>query len=818
MGRIVAFVVVLCASCVSADLVTCDDGRACPVGMACDEIHHGCVDPDQLHACDGLAPFADCSAVDGGRCFDGVCLPRGCANGIVEPEELCDDGNAQSGDGCSADCASAERCGDGFTDRARGEDCDDGNTSGRDGCTTACGLEDIFWTLRGTAPLARRGATVAWDSSRSVLVMFGGQREGSLDSFEFLADTWEWNGLSWAQVIPIEVPPPRANAAMAYDPVRGRIVMFGGAGITGQLNDTWLWSGATWERVRVDGAQPIARRRHSMAWDPGTQSIIMYGGDFTLGQLGDTWRWTGAQWELVSFSSTASARFDHTLVTDAQRGKIILVGGSFNDAGAVARRTDTFVFEGDHWEALATNAWPGTFDSDAVYDPIHDLIVVRGRAVSTRPETWQLDGTQWRQITPAQEPTPLYDYATAFDATLGRMLTFGGAIEYIDGGFHTDTNSLWDYDGRSWSVRAPAGVPPGRFSHATAYDPERGVTIVFGGAPAVSTDALDDLWEWDGRVWKQRPEVGPGRRSIAGAAFDEVLHEIIIVGGIRTGAVLNDVWSWNGTRWLQRSMSGPPPRIGASFAYDTDRDRLVMFGGIDAVQQQTLLDETWEWDGANWHLISPTKSPSARGLAGMAYDPIRKKVVLFGGASTPDGLGALADTWEYDGTTWVERASPIVVEPRSAHAMVFDSARGRIVMAGGALPDFSMWEWDGTAWTQPPTSIEPNALVGVGMTYDRARREIIVTDGFALTTVTGAVWTGSYRGTVDEQCDSGRDLDGDGKIGCADEDCAGSCATCGNGTCDALESDRSCPMDCVSTPLCGDYFCTPAETCAGDCP
>ncbi|PZR16003.1 MAG: hypothetical protein DI536_06795 [Archangium gephyra] len=38
--------------------------------------------------------------------------------------ELCDDGNATSGDGCSADCRSDERCGNGITDTARGEECD----------------------------------------------------------------------------------------------------------------------------------------------------------------------------------------------------------------------------------------------------------------------------------------------------------------------------------------------------------------------------------------------------------------------------------------------------------------------------------------------------------------------------------------------------------------------------------------------------------------------------------------------------------------------------------------------------------------------
>ena len=63
--------------CVTADLVPCDDGRACPVGSVCDEIHHGCVDPDQIATCTGVAEFAPCTSpkIGAGRCFDGGCLP-----------------------------------------------------------------------------------------------------------------------------------------------------------------------------------------------------------------------------------------------------------------------------------------------------------------------------------------------------------------------------------------------------------------------------------------------------------------------------------------------------------------------------------------------------------------------------------------------------------------------------------------------------------------------------------------------------------------------------------------------------------------------
>ena len=43
----------------------------------------------------------------------------------------------------------------------------------------------------------------------------------------------------WFQVSPTNSPPARSYLAMAYDPVSGKIIMFGGYDENGYLNDTW---------------------------------------------------------------------------------------------------------------------------------------------------------------------------------------------------------------------------------------------------------------------------------------------------------------------------------------------------------------------------------------------------------------------------------------------------------------------------------------------------------------------------------------------------------------------------------------------------
>ncbi|HWA71052.1 MAG TPA: DUF4215 domain-containing protein [Polyangiaceae bacterium] len=82
-------------------------------------------------------------------------VPAGCGNGELTPDEACDDGNRQSGDGCREDCLQVDpgfscaspgkacreiaRCGDGFV--AASEQCDDGNATAGDGCSERCRVE-----------------------------------------------------------------------------------------------------------------------------------------------------------------------------------------------------------------------------------------------------------------------------------------------------------------------------------------------------------------------------------------------------------------------------------------------------------------------------------------------------------------------------------------------------------------------------------------------------------------------------------------------------------------------------------------------------
>jgi len=199
----------------------------CRADGVCNEscnVHHQLVDPDcaEKHcARDGVCALAcvapidpDCATADVDHCGpDGVCDPScatldpdcaplcgqeghcvaacdpadpdcqgTCGDGIVQPGELCDDGNAVNGDGCDDDCKPScgngavdpgeecdessptcrhclrPFCGDGVVDS--GEECDDGNNINGDGCSKDCQSETSTTPSSGCA--VGSGGGPAW--------------------------------------------------------------------------------------------------------------------------------------------------------------------------------------------------------------------------------------------------------------------------------------------------------------------------------------------------------------------------------------------------------------------------------------------------------------------------------------------------------------------------------------------------------------------------------------------------------------------------------------------------------------------------------
>jgi hypothetical protein len=140
--------------------------------------------------------------------------------------------------------------------------------------------------------------------------------------------------------------------------------------------------------------------------------------------------------------------------------------------------------------------------------------------------------------------------------------------------------------------------PPGTTFHKLAYDARRGRVVSFGGR-----GGRGETWEWDGRVWTRVATAGPPPRDHHAMTYDARRGQVVLFGGgrqqpngeyDRSNLWLTDLWSWDGVRWTELQPAGPASRGGnPGLAYDPSRDRVVLWGG-------GLLDGIWEWDRRGW--------------------------------------------------------------------------------------------------------------------------------------------------------------------------------------------------------------------------
>ena len=143
-------------------------------------------------------------------------------------------------------------------------------------------------------PGGRRAHAMAYDSSRSRVVLFGGDTWDNTGVTVRLNETWEWDGTSWTSKTPASAPTARSFPAMAYDRVRAKVVLFGGTSTgSGVLGDTWEWDGTTWTQ-RSPATVPTSRTKAAMAYDSARQRVVLFGGrNAASALLGDTWEFDG---------------------------------------------------------------------------------------------------------------------------------------------------------------------------------------------------------------------------------------------------------------------------------------------------------------------------------------------------------------------------------------------------------------------------------------------------------------------------------------------------------------------------------------------
>lgn len=294
--------------------------------------------------------------------------------------------------------------------------------------------------ITDNSPSARYTHGLAYDSSRSVAFLFGGDDTG----FSRLSDTWEFDGANWTQTVPSQSPPGRANIdqALVYDSNRRRVVLFGGLGTSGYLSDTWEYDGTTWAQVNT-ATSPSRRDSHAMVFDSGRNVTVLFGGYSSTGsRLDDTWEYNGI-WYQVTTPQTPPGRYHHSMAYDERRGVVVLFGGLDSNDMVLG---DTWEYDGSTWrEVTPAQSPPARHNHSMTYDSARGVIVLFGGEDENGllTDTWEYDGTTWQQITVAQTPSPRKEMPLIFDRQEDRILLFGGG--YWEDGSLISSDETWEY-------------------------------------------------------------------------------------------------------------------------------------------------------------------------------------------------------------------------------------------------------------------------------------------------------------------------------------------------------------------------------------
>ncbi|HET6203244.1 MAG TPA: kelch repeat-containing protein [Planctomycetota bacterium] len=310
------------------------------------------------------------------------------------------------------------------------------------------------------SPPYRATEGLAFEPVSGLVVAYGGVPNSA--STPVFSDTWAFDGCSWSQLFPAGNPGPRYDTYLAQSPNVGRLVLFGGA-VAPYLVDGTTWELDTqalaWTNVTPGGPSPSPRQLANLVFDSWRSRTVLFGGanGFGSGFSNDTWEWDGTSWSYVTPPAGPNPvpRAWHSMTFDAARGKTVLFGG----------------YNG-----------------------------------SQLGDTWEWDGVQWAQVVTPVSPGPRSSGAIAYDPWSQRVVLFAGST-----GWPIGLNDTWEYDGTNWyPVGIVGGSPLPQYLHRMVEDPVRGGILVYG-AFGNGWSALNGTWRYQRAALTASPlNPGPG--------------------------------------------------------------------------------------------------------------------------------------------------------------------------------------------------------------------------------------------------------------------------------------------------------------------
>lgn len=562
------------------------------------------------------------------------------------------------------------------------------------------------------APTARRDPAMVYDSVRERFVLFGGRTDDELPLADTATLAWEGDLREWSRSVAPDGPSARYGHAMVFLVGRGVTMLIGGRTEDGAWsNEVWLFDD-DWR----DGPEgPPALVFPEAAYDLVRDVVVVHGTDVSGAPR--TWEFSEVSgWHEPS--SDGPAMIGHVLVYDPSEDRTVLYGGEDPQSGQPLDDR-LWVWDGNTWTVVAsfdTAVRPPLLSFAAgTYLPSEESVLVWGGAVlrSHRPggytnETWALRGNAWTIAATQHELGPSETAEHIASVSLpgrGRALMAAGNPDGPSVGTFGRVGRRWEGYVAAFGVMSPGS--------ALGYLPLLGTAVHYGGQPdPMVENTRTHVLTFNGpdSRWVERTPTGnPGPRFDAAMVHHDALERLVLFGGTDDH---EHGWTLDGlaAAWapLVLTSTAPPPRYGARMVYDSNRDAALLYGGT-AARGGEVLGDFWRLTSDAWLPMPATANgPGPRVGHGLAYDPLRDKVVLYGGS---DGTVRHDDVWEWDGEDWfeIDVESPVPIG-RDAHMFEFDPSCGCFTVYGGteegAGPSVGTWTFHHPPSLRPEVRFE----------------------------------------------------------------------------------------------------------------
>lgn len=590
-------------------------------------------------------------------------------------------------------------------------------------------------------------------------------------------ETWYLDGDRFGEISTPPLVATNSNPVWAYDPLRRRIVMFGGTrnGTTGYHNETWVLDASGWQRLVTGGASPPATNSRrliydaagqrmlllahenlvrvayvlegdvwrqiaapttnlafglsgaAVAFDQSLNSVIVFGGGQCCSGTSATTRLVNDTWQTMPVPTALVGRNGPKLGWDPERNRLVMCGGY--GGSTIGTLTDCWVYENQTWRPIEGPADPQVLptSSSMRFDPARRRMMLVG---GNQSATWVLEGDAWVRTSSPAGFTPRSGASLVNDPTHGRLLYVGGLVP-VDGGPSIPVPEVWSMS--TATTRLPDGPFGPRHQHSMVADPANSRVVLIGGRDTSSTTVLApmDTWLFDGQRWTSLPATsGMNGRALATAAADPATGRLALVGALLPFTAASEVWLFNAGVWAPHPNLPVPwsPHRRATVGFDPTRQSFVSFVGFASapladggVQSRS---EAWSFDQ---NVFRPVAPQSIRSNSAVAFDPTTGRLLTFGGNLADAGVGA--ETWQLEGDQWTLLQPPVSPAPRTSAVLCAHPASRQFVLLGGGpssttfAEDSWVFGFDGWNRVELPESFGPRS--GVTCTYDEARGVLV---------------------------------------------------------------------------------------------